>query len=204
MRKPTRPEHLYVDFDGFFASCEEQANPRLYGCPIGVVPFEDARNSCVIASNPKAKKFGVRSLSRKVALRPACISMQARTPASCRSRPGGHDPGTDTDRKSGGGLAGGRQERAPDVRSHRAHDRLHLLAPEADLPGTVHLPASGLGAAGAVDRPARVTAALPASSLSDLDSDRFLFLSIPDCSSRGRSLCHYQIGGDLAGASMRY
>ena len=27
MRKPTRPEHLYVDFDGFCASCEEQANP---------------------------------------------------------------------------------------------------------------------------------------------------------------------------------
>ena len=61
MRKPTRPEHLYVDFDGFFASCEEQANPRLYGCPIGVVPFEDARNSCVIASNPAAKKFGVKT-----------------------------------------------------------------------------------------------------------------------------------------------
>lgn len=61
MRKPTRPEHLYVDFDGFFASCEEQANPRLYGCPIGVIPFRDARNSCVIASNPKAKKFGVRT-----------------------------------------------------------------------------------------------------------------------------------------------
>lgn len=61
MRKPTRPEHLYVDFDGFFASCEEQANPRLYGCPIGVVPFQDARNSCVIASNPTAKKFGVRT-----------------------------------------------------------------------------------------------------------------------------------------------
>ena len=61
MRKPTRPEHLYVDFDGFFASCEEQANPRLFGCPIGVIPFQDARNSCVIASNPKAKKFGVKT-----------------------------------------------------------------------------------------------------------------------------------------------
>ena len=24
MRKPSKPERLYVDFDGFFASCEEQ------------------------------------------------------------------------------------------------------------------------------------------------------------------------------------
>ena len=31
MHKPTKPERLYVDFDGFFASCEEQADPCLYG-----------------------------------------------------------------------------------------------------------------------------------------------------------------------------
>ena len=55
MRQPARPECLYVDFDGFFASCEEQADPRLHGCPVGVIPFPDARNSCVIAANPKAK-----------------------------------------------------------------------------------------------------------------------------------------------------
>ena len=29
MRKPTRPECLYVDFDGFFASCESRPIPRL-------------------------------------------------------------------------------------------------------------------------------------------------------------------------------
>ena len=61
MRKPTRPECLYVDFDGFFASCEEQADPRLHGCPVGVIPFPGARNSCVIAANPKAKRFGVKT-----------------------------------------------------------------------------------------------------------------------------------------------
>ena len=61
MRKPVRPERLYVDFDGFFAACEEQADPRLYGSPVGVIPFRDARNSCVIASNAKAKSFGVKT-----------------------------------------------------------------------------------------------------------------------------------------------
>ena len=58
---PTKPERLYVDFDGFFASCEEQADPRLYGHPVGVIPFRDARNSCVIAANAKAKRCGVKT-----------------------------------------------------------------------------------------------------------------------------------------------
>lgn len=61
MRKPTRPERLYVDFDGFFAACEEQADPRLSGRPIGVIPFADAVNSCVIAANARAKRFGVKT-----------------------------------------------------------------------------------------------------------------------------------------------
>ena len=61
LHKPTKPERLYVDFDGFFASCEEQADPRLFGHPVGVIPFRDARNSCVIAANSKAKRFGVKT-----------------------------------------------------------------------------------------------------------------------------------------------
>ena len=61
MHKPTKPERLYVDFDGFFASCEEQADPRLNGHPVGVIPFRDARNSCVIAANSKAKRCGVKT-----------------------------------------------------------------------------------------------------------------------------------------------
>ena len=61
LHKPIKPERLYVDFDGFFASCEEQADPRLYGHPVGVIPFRDARNSCVIAANSKAKRFGVKT-----------------------------------------------------------------------------------------------------------------------------------------------
>ena len=61
VRKPLNPERLYVDFDGFFAACEEQADPRLQGRPIGVIPFADAVHSCVIAANTKAKRFGVKT-----------------------------------------------------------------------------------------------------------------------------------------------
>ena len=61
MRRPTRPKRLYIDFDGFFASCEEQADPRLHGRPVGVIPFAGARNSCVIAANAAAKQFGVKT-----------------------------------------------------------------------------------------------------------------------------------------------
>ena len=35
VRKPTTPEQLYIDFDGFFAACEEQADRRLQGRPWG-------------------------------------------------------------------------------------------------------------------------------------------------------------------------
>ena len=59
MRRPTKPERLYVDFDGFFAACEQYANPRLRGRPVGVIPFENATNSWVIAANALAKRHGV-------------------------------------------------------------------------------------------------------------------------------------------------
>ena len=61
MRRPTKPKRLYIDFDGFFASCEEQADPGLHGRPVGVIPFAGARNSCVLAANPAAKRFGVKT-----------------------------------------------------------------------------------------------------------------------------------------------
>ncbi len=59
VRKPTVPEQLYIDFDGFFAACEEQADRRLQGWPLGVIPFAGAVNSCVIAANTLAKRAGV-------------------------------------------------------------------------------------------------------------------------------------------------
>ena len=43
VRKPTTPEQLYIDFDGFFAACEEQADRQLQGRPLGVIPFAGGR-----------------------------------------------------------------------------------------------------------------------------------------------------------------
>jgi len=72
MRKPTEPESLYLDFDGFFASCEQFADPRLRGRPVGVVPFEGAVNTCVIACSPEAKRMGVKSVMQIKDARKLC------------------------------------------------------------------------------------------------------------------------------------
>ena len=55
MRKPDTIEYAYIDFDGFFAAVEEQIDPSLHGHPIGVIPFEHATATCVIAANALAK-----------------------------------------------------------------------------------------------------------------------------------------------------
>lgn len=72
MRKPTEPESLYLDFDGFFASCEQFAHPRLRGRPVGVVPFEGAVNTCVIACSAEAKRMGVKSVMQVKEARKIC------------------------------------------------------------------------------------------------------------------------------------
>jgi DNA polymerase-4 len=59
MRKPETIECLYLDFDGFFASVEQQAHPRLRGRPVGVVPFTSTVYTCVIACSKEAKRHGV-------------------------------------------------------------------------------------------------------------------------------------------------
>ncbi|MEM9573867.1 MAG: type VI secretion protein ImpB, partial [Pseudomonadota bacterium] len=66
MRRPDTIECLYLDFDGFFASVMQQANPRLRGKPVGVVPFDvsKARYSCVIACSKEAKAQGVSNVMR--------------------------------------------------------------------------------------------------------------------------------------------
>lgn len=59
MRKPATVECLYLDFDGFFASVEQQARPALRGRPVGVVPFDGTNRTCVIAASKEAKACGV-------------------------------------------------------------------------------------------------------------------------------------------------
>ena len=56
---------LHIDFDSFFASAEQQYDPKLRGKPMGVI----ARNgtptgACIIASSREAKKLGIKTGTR--------------------------------------------------------------------------------------------------------------------------------------------
>ena len=64
MRKPETIEWLYLDFDGFFASVEQQARPALRGKPIGIVPFDGTVHTVVIACSKEAKAVGVKNVMR--------------------------------------------------------------------------------------------------------------------------------------------
>ncbi len=60
MRKPTHLEKLYLDFDSFFASAEQQLDPALQRRPIAVVPLNSPHTS-VIAASREAKPFGIKT-----------------------------------------------------------------------------------------------------------------------------------------------
>lgn len=64
MRKPKTIEWLYLDFDGFFASVEQQIQPKLRGKPIGVTPFQGSEYTVLIACSKEAKARGVKNIMR--------------------------------------------------------------------------------------------------------------------------------------------
>lgn len=51
---------LFLDFNAYFASVEQQRDPALRGRPVGVVPML-AETTCCIAASYEAKKFGVKT-----------------------------------------------------------------------------------------------------------------------------------------------
>jgi DNA polymerase-4 len=53
---------LHIDFDSYFASCEQQFDPKLRGKPIGVTAHNG--RTCIIAASREAKKLGIKSPSR--------------------------------------------------------------------------------------------------------------------------------------------
>lgn len=73
MRKPETIEHLYLDFDSFFASCEQQRRPELRGRPLGITPTTGnvgMGSGGVIAASREAKRAGLRSvMSQREALK---------------------------------------------------------------------------------------------------------------------------------------
>lgn len=53
------PRALLIDYNGFFASCEQQERPELRGRPVAVVPVATERTSCIAASYD-AKRAGIK------------------------------------------------------------------------------------------------------------------------------------------------
>jgi DNA polymerase-4 len=59
-----RPKHeevdwLVLDLNSFFASCEQQLEPKLRGRPVGVVPMENVDTTSILAASYEAKRFGI-------------------------------------------------------------------------------------------------------------------------------------------------
>lgn len=60
LRSPEHVERLYIDFDSFFASVEQQLHPELRGRPVGVIPLDSPFTS-IIAASYEAKKLGIKT-----------------------------------------------------------------------------------------------------------------------------------------------
>ena len=57
---PKSLQWLYVDFNSYFASVEQQLDPRLRGKPVAVIPVE-TETTCAIAASYEAKAYGVKT-----------------------------------------------------------------------------------------------------------------------------------------------
>lgn len=64
---------LHIDFDSYFASCEQQFDLRLRGKPIGVTATNG--RTCIIAASREAKKLGIKSPTRVWEARQICPSL---------------------------------------------------------------------------------------------------------------------------------
>lgn len=65
---------FHIDFDSFFASCEQHFNPNLRGKPIGVTAANG--RTCIIAASREAKKFGIKTGSRTWEAEQVCPQIQ--------------------------------------------------------------------------------------------------------------------------------
>ncbi|MDF1484262.1 hypothetical protein PY257_03545 [Ramlibacter sp. H39-3-26] len=62
---------LFIDFNAYFASVEQQADPRLRGRPVGVVQLM-TDSTCCIAASYEARAFGVRTGTNVAEARRLC------------------------------------------------------------------------------------------------------------------------------------
>ncbi|MFA5832628.1 MAG: helix-hairpin-helix domain-containing protein [Bacteroidota bacterium] len=75
-------QYLFIDFNAFFASVEQQENPKLRGKPVVVLPVM-AENTACIAASYEAKKFGIKTGTSAKEARKLCpdvIVLPARPP----------------------------------------------------------------------------------------------------------------------------
>lgn len=66
---------LYIDMNSYFASCEQQLQPKYRGQPIGVCPFV-GDNPVIIAPSKEAKIFGVKTGMRFQDAKNICPKIQ--------------------------------------------------------------------------------------------------------------------------------
>lgn len=66
---------LFLDMNSYFASVEQQINPKLRGRPVGIVPLM-AETSCCIAASREAKKFGIKTGTLAREARRMCPSIR--------------------------------------------------------------------------------------------------------------------------------
>lgn len=73
---------LYIDFNSYFASVEQQLRPELRGKPVGVLPLM-TESTCCIAASYEAKAFGIKTGTGVRDARKMCpdiIFVEARPP----------------------------------------------------------------------------------------------------------------------------
>jgi DNA polymerase IV len=65
---------LHIDFDSFFASVEQQDDPKLRNKPVGITAHNG--RTCIIAASREAKKLGIKSPSRTYEAFKICPDLQ--------------------------------------------------------------------------------------------------------------------------------
>ena len=70
---------LYLDADGFFASCEEASDPLLHGRPLAVIAGDVHHGAVLIAVNAAAKRNGIHSGATIAEARTLCPSIVIRS-----------------------------------------------------------------------------------------------------------------------------
>ncbi|MGH8454185.1 MAG: DNA polymerase, partial [Nevskiales bacterium] len=71
---------LYIDFNSYFASVEQQDRPELRGKPVAVLPVM-TDSTCCIAASYEAKRFGIKTgtnVGEAKRLCPGLVCVQAR------------------------------------------------------------------------------------------------------------------------------